>query len=74
LNSSDDCLVADLAWDKMESQFSPAETQMCAELHGVSKVCMWSPLGDGIYLPLPSGFRNQGTRTTRLTLDVVVMQ
>ncbi|XP_053465007.1 ATM interactor [Nycticebus coucang] len=32
----DDFLLADLAWNTMESQFSSVETQTCAELHGVS--------------------------------------
>uniref|UniRef100_A0A452SFK0 C2H2-type domain-containing protein n=1 Tax=Ursus americanus TaxID=9643 RepID=A0A452SFK0_URSAM len=32
----DDFLLADLAWNTMESQFSSVETQTCAELHTVS--------------------------------------
>ncbi|XP_069321102.1 ATM interactor-like [Eulemur rufifrons] len=32
----DDFLLADLAWNTMESQFSSVETQTCAELHRVS--------------------------------------
>lgn len=32
----DDFLLADLAWNTMESQFSSVETQTCAELHAVS--------------------------------------
>ncbi|XP_029409469.1 ATM interactor isoform X1 [Nannospalax galili] len=32
----DDFLLADLAWNTMESQFSSVETQTCAELHSVS--------------------------------------
>lgn len=32
----DDFLLADLAWNTMESQFSSVETQTCAELHPVS--------------------------------------
>ena len=32
----DDFLLADLAWNTMESQFSSVETQSCAELHPVS--------------------------------------
>ena len=31
----DDCLLADLAWNTMESQLSSVETQMCAELQPV---------------------------------------
>lgn len=31
----DDFLLADLAWNTMESQFSSVETQTCAELHSV---------------------------------------
>jgi hypothetical protein len=33
----DDFLLADLAWNMMESQFSSVEIQTCAELHTVSK-------------------------------------
>ncbi|XP_016052377.1 PREDICTED: ATM interactor [Miniopterus natalensis] len=33
----DDFLLADLAWNTMESQFSSVETQTCAEPHTVSK-------------------------------------
>lgn len=32
----DDFLLANLAWNTMESQFSSVETQTCAELHAVS--------------------------------------
>ena len=32
----DNFLLADLAWNRMESQFSSVETQTCAELHPVS--------------------------------------
>nr|XP_045006712.1 ATM interactor [Jaculus jaculus] len=32
----DDFLLADLAWNTMESQFSSVETQTCPELHSVS--------------------------------------
>lgn len=32
----DDFLLADLAWNTMESQFSSVETQTCPELHAVS--------------------------------------
>ncbi|KAG5194582.1 hypothetical protein R6Z07F_019149 [Ovis aries] len=34
--ATDDFLLADLAWNTMESQFSSVETQTCAELHPVS--------------------------------------
>ena len=39
----DDFLLADLAWNTMESQFSSVETQTCAELHPVSNFWKWSP-------------------------------
>ena len=48
----DDFLLADLAWNTMESQFSSVETQTCAELHPVSNFWKRSPHGGWIHSSL----------------------
>ena len=79
----EDSPLADLAWNKMESQFSSVETQTCAELHPVSNFWKQSPHGGWIHKywtwhPAPiwpnteSGFRRWRTGTTILTLLHVV--
>ena len=45
----DDFLLADVARNTMESQFSSVETQTCAELHPVSNFWKRSPHGGWIH-------------------------
>ena len=45
----DDFLLADLAWNTMESQLSSVETQTCTELQSVSNFWKRSPHGELIH-------------------------
>jgi hypothetical protein len=53
----DDFLLADLAWNTMESQFSSVETQMCRAAHSLQLLKVGSMLQQ--YLLLSYGFRTQ---------------
>ena len=78
----DDSPLADLAWNKMESQFSSVETQTCAKLHPVSNFWKQSPHGGWIHKywtwhPVPiwpnaeSGFKWRMGTTVVTLLNVV---